>query len=489
MRTAVSTLRWILWMEAGAFLIAAARTMSDPELSYAVRWVILGELIIGAFVLAAAWAMQARARWAVAAGLAVSALNVLLIVMAPFGIYGLIVLGRKSGRNQLGPKPPPLPGAEPVQRVRVMDIALLAMMIAACIPMLEYLRISEVPDIPIAMLIIGLWFEVWIVVLIHELGHCAAGWACGFELVELAVGRTVLLHQDERWQLKRVKKLGAGGLTGIRPRTADHLREKYVLFAAGGPLASLLFAVLLFGLFLASPGRPWQMLSPLIGITAVISFQTFVGNSLPLSSRTRMLRDGARVLHLSRHSAEGQRLLARLQMGLIFTTPMRPRDLPADWIQAGLIVSDGSADHMGGCIRASLFFLDRGEIEAAGRWLDEWMRLHRAWPSGVNRDGSLTEVAYFEARHRGNAAAARELLNAARGRLLVERYTSLRTWAAVLLAEGQSDAALDLIAQAHADLDRRALTGHRLFERDLLADLERSATPTVLELPCATVPL
>lgn len=494
MRTAVSILRWILWCEAAVLLSGAATLATQPELSYpersdGLRWIVLAELILGTLMLLAALSMQMRFRWAVAAGLAVSVLNVMLIVMAPLGIYGLILLCQKAGRNQLGPKPPPLPGAEPPHRVhQAINIALLAATLAACYPMFRYLEVNQVPITPLPLLIVGLWVEIWVVVLVHELGHWFGGWVCGFELVQLAVGRTMLVRQDERWQLKRVKKLGAGGLAGIRPRTADHLREKYALFVAAGPLASLLFAVLLFGLFLISPGRPWQILSPVIGITAAVSFQVFVGNSLPIG-RTRYLGDGTRFRQVCRLTAEGERLLARIHMLLTFTTPLRPRDLPADWIRLGVSMSDDSKDHMSGCVRAYESFLDRGEIEAAGRWLDEWLRIQRAGPIGTSQDHGLTEAAYFEACHRGNAATARELLNGARRQLMVERYSNLRAWAAVMLAEGQYDAALDLIAQARADLDRRAVTGHRMFERDLLADLERSATSNVLELPCATVPV
>jgi hypothetical protein len=337
-------------------------------------------------------------------------------------------------------------------------------------------------------LVLGFFAEAWIAVLAHELGHLVVGWACGFELVQFAVGRTVLVRQDERWQVKRAKKPGAGGWVAIRPRTLAYLREKYVLFVAGGPVASLLFAVLLFGLFLASPGRPWQLLSPIIGITAMISLQTFLGNSFPAQSR-RGMRDGKRILELSRDSTEGRRVVARLQTSMIFTSPLRPRDLPDAWIRTALGNSDSSNSHLAGCIPAYEYLLDRGEIDVAGKWLDEWLRIDRLLPGDIGRDRALTEIAYFEARYRGNAVAARTYLQDAQRQFMVERYSTCRAWAAVMLAEGNCEAASELISQARADLDRRPVTGHRLFERDLLGDLEQSASQNVLELPCATVPV
>jgi hypothetical protein len=246
-----------------------------------------------------------------------------------------------------------------------------------------------------------------------------------------------------------------------------------------------LFGVLLLGLFLVSPGQPWQILAPVIGIAAVVSLQTFVGNALPFRT-SGYFPDGAVFLHLWRRSAEGERSIALLMVELPWTAPVRPRELSEAWIESGVAIPDGSRDHASSCMGAYEYHLDRGETAQAGEWLDQWRALQEKTPGGTGRDQGLIEAAYFEARYRDHAAAARELLAAARRGVLVERYSICRAWAAVTLAEGDSEAALELIAQSRADLDRRRITGHRQFERGLLADLEDQALR--ISLPASAVP-
>jgi hypothetical protein len=242
---------------------------------------------------------------------------------------------------------------------------------------------------------------------------------------------------------------------------------------------------LLLGLFLVSPGRPWQILAPVIAVAAVVSLQTFVGNALPFRGGT-YFTDGSHFFQLWRRSAAGERSMAQLRTLLPWTTLLRPRELSDAWIRSGVAIPDGSRDHMAGCMRAYEYHLDRGETAQAGEWLHEWRVLQTKRPGGTGRDYGLIEAAYFEARYRDHAATARELLAAARSCLLVERYSICRAWAAVMLAEGDREGALELIGQARVDLDRRQITGHRQFERGLLADLEEQASR--ISLPPTAVP-
>jgi hypothetical protein len=89
--------------------------------------------------------------------------------------------------------------------------------------------------------------------------------------------------------------------------------------------------------------------------------------------------------------------------------------------------------------------LDRGDIPAAEGYLETLLANLSAFNSAL-RPSVLIEAAYFTARHRNDAAAARALLEQARGGL-VEPYTRARAEAAVLLAEGRPAEAQTLAAQ------------------------------------------
>jgi hypothetical protein len=79
--------------------------------------------------------------------------------------------------------------------------------------------------------------------------------------------------------------------------------------------------------------------------------------------------------------------------------------------------------------------IDRGEIETAGQHIDAAVALRSVkWTTA---DAILfTEAAYYAARHRGDARAARALLGLADGGDVVD-YLRARAEAAALCAEGR----------------------------------------------------
>jgi hypothetical protein len=89
----------------------------------------------------------------------------------------------------------------------------------------------------------------FVVIAVHEAGHLVAGWAVGFRFHSVRV-RCFHLERDGRclrlrwiWMPDAPRRIG--GFAQMSPRGEGGLRPRLAVFCAGGPVASLLFALAL----------------------------------------------------------------------------------------------------------------------------------------------------------------------------------------------------------------------------------------------------
>lgn len=105
--------------------------------------------------------------------------------------------------------------------------------------------------VPHGLVLLALVPAFFFAVLLHELGHLATGLIAGLSFRKLLVGALMLTHEDRGYRLRFAGKgVMAGGLTVMIPRGPAEIRQKYLLFVAGGPVATLL-------LFLPVALLPW----------------------------------------------------------------------------------------------------------------------------------------------------------------------------------------------------------------------------------------
>ena len=132
-------------------------------------------------------------------------------------------------------------------------------------------------------------------------------------------------------------------------------------------------------------------------------------NFLPLRSGEQ-LADGRRIFALLARNRESGLILAATLMLAEGLSSRRPRD----WDPALLAIMERSPDEVFARLCLYEAAIDRGEIQAAGQHIDAAVALRSAkWTSA---DAILfTEAAYYAARHRGDARAARALLGFADG--------------------------------------------------------------------------
>jgi hypothetical protein len=106
---------------------------------------------------------------------------------------------------------------------------------------------------------------LYLVVLVHELGHAIVGAALGFELRGLAVGPFFLHRLAHGWGLRFSPWLIAGGgLATVAPRSTENLRGKFIRFALGGPVATAIFIVVC----VLYPGGFWRTMLLVVNVVA-----------------------------------------------------------------------------------------------------------------------------------------------------------------------------------------------------------------------------
>jgi hypothetical protein len=223
----------------------------------------------------------------------------------------------------------------------------------------------------------------YVAVLIHELGHVAAGLAVRYPFVYVMVGPVRITKEKQHFKLS-FHKQQLSGLALHLPK-GSRRSWKTVFFALGGPLANVAFACV--ALVLAVDSKFLSLVCPislLLGIANLIPFHTrgFASDGMiiwnALSSSRKAIRDAA-VLRL------GQQLTTR-----------RPRDYRKTWIEKALLCDDPTLATWYGNYFAYLHYNDTEQWELAAGRLEKCLRFAHCVDENLRRH-TMLEAAVFHA--------------------------------------------------------------------------------------------
>ncbi|MEP6694865.1 MAG: M50 family metallopeptidase [Chloroflexota bacterium] len=302
-------------------------------------------------------------------------------------------------------------------------------------------------------------------VVIHELAHVAVGYAAGLRVLRVSLG-PLEIRTYGRPRVRLVPSLQAGVVLvpWDRDTTLGPLRWSLFASTAAGPLAGILFgaaAIWLAGGF--SLRGPTSLLQALGQASLILG----VLNLLPIRT-DQQLSDGRRMFALLLRTSEYAHILAATMMLGEALSGRRPRD----WDPGLLGAMQRSPDEPFARLCLYEVAMDRGEIEIAGRHLDAAVELRKEkWnPS----DAILfNEAAYYAARHRGDARAARTFLSLASTGTVID-YMRARAEAALLCAEGRALEGRQRAAAGLVSLERARRRDEDLC-RDQLEELAHGA--------------
>ncbi|ABW28633.1 cytolysin immunity CylI domain protein, putative [Acaryochloris marina MBIC11017] len=337
---------------------------------------------------------------------------------------------------------------------------------------------SGLPPIVKPLIFLGIFYPYqYFAIFIHELGHYLFSWVNGSELYRFAIGRLILIQTDQGFKLRRCRRQLAGGFAEPIPTSLHRLDRQLFLMIMGGPAASLLlfcFGALpvLFPNLTNSSPIVWYLT-----FISGISLHMAIFNTIPIKIGY-FSTDGRRMLDLAKRNIPGQRFLADYQFNAYLRQGIRPKDIDPDLKNRLLALPENSMDHISGLIMAYYMTLDQGNIQQAGNYLDQALKINAYYPE-LFRASLLLEGAYYEAHIRQHPDVAQQWLDQIQEKVLIDPSTRLRAEAAIHLAAGDKTSAQTKAEESLAILQKpQFLPGFTVFEQDrlqvLLHDL---ATP------------
>ncbi len=257
----------------------------------------------------------------------------------------------------------------------------------------EVVLISCILFIPSFFLVIGL----------HELGHALAGRVMNFDFRMYVVGPFMWVKERSRLVFKWNKNLNvAGGLVVSMPIGTDNLRNRFSIYAFGGPLASMVVAALAYSAYRlvdvdAASGLAQQTGKYFLLVTALLSVGIFVVTVTPLRSGG-FLSDGARILRLQRGGEISRFEVLMLKIISEVSGGTRPRNLDMkELLEANDLARKLNDPYL---VYINSFYyqaaFDRGDLEQAELHLKEYIGRAGDIPEGI-RSSLWLEAAFFYA--------------------------------------------------------------------------------------------
>lgn len=308
------------------------------------------------------------------------------------------------------------------------------------------------------------------VILVHELGHLAGGMARGMRFLLLIVGPLRLRRTVSGIRLDWFFNAASmGGLAATMPDSRKPIRSQFLSLIVGGPLASLLLALLAFGLSVVFDGRVSAHLLILGAMSALI----FVATAIPMRAGG-FLSDGRQFMELLRGGSAVEQRAMLMTAYAESLSGVRPRDRdPTPLARALALAGDEPLRDLTAVLMAYQVALDRRDLAAAAEWIDRIAAGHDAYPGGF-RQVLANEIAYFSARYRRDPATARTWYDRAKGGMVEPSQRALAE-AAIALTSGDATLALQAIQRGEDKLHATSDAGSVPFLQDELSSLRVEA--------------
>ncbi len=246
-----------------------------------------------------------------------------------------------------------------------------------------------------------------LIVLIHELGHIAAGFAVGFHFKTIRIGPLTLVKSPKGLKITLQRLSNLDGFAAMEIPQLRKLRHRLTIYIAAGTLANFLSGFCIW-LFLTSQvsGSLRHTFRQYLGFFAALSILIGGINLIPYQRRNGMFTDGARLLSLAISKVKTRRWLCILALNRQTRSGGRLRDLKQTWIAHSCESPDQSLDALQSFWIAYLVCNDREEPEPAARNLEKCLeRLGIA--SGGFKKMLLMEAAIFHAWFRDDEQKAK----------------------------------------------------------------------------------
>lgn len=299
--------------------------------------------------------------------------------------------------------------------------------------------------------LIGFLAALSVGVLLHELGHLAAGTLADFDFHQILAGPWMVTRESSGYKVRFLPRriLTFAGHTQMIPRTTQNLRRGFAIFAAGGPVATAL-------LFLPVLLVPWGPAAfCLLAADLVLAAFSWIPMTIG-GSHT----DGKILLTLAGTGPSSESFAAVLYVMAIDQRGVEPHQWPreiVDRLESEIAGGARAREFRGeAAMLLAIRAIDEGETTAIAAALEQLLgNAARLRPD--QRRVCFAEAAFFQAVHQRNTVLALDWLQDARK---VKGGVTLKDWdaaaqAAVAMSLENWDQARSQIARAIARLDRQ----------------------------------
>ncbi len=306
--------------------------------------------------------------------------------------------------------------------------------------------VSKITLLALALLFVPIFF---VVIAIHEVGHALAGVWVGFDFRMYVVGPFMWNKEHGRWKFQWNRNVNtAGGMVVCMPTDTNDLGRRFSTYAAGGPVASFLLAILSFGVYrLISIADiaghvGLQTLAYIFLVMAFLSLVIFLVTAIPMHFGG-FSSDGARVLRFLKGGDVARFEILILKFIAGSTAGLRPKLLDMDELnEANTLAVKLNAPF--GVYLHSFFHqaaFDRGETEEAEHHLLDYINRADEVPEGL-RNAVWLDAAFFYAFGKKDLEKALEYWNQFKPAALIPKAQIYATEAAMAVLKNQRDIAL-----------------------------------------------
>jgi hypothetical protein len=328
-----------------------------------------------------------------------------------------------------------------------------------------YYKLLNIPLIIIAY---------FVVIGIHELGHVLAGWSQKFVFRFITVGPFMLEREAGQLKFKWNKQVNLlGGLALSLPNDQYNLVKRYSIFIAGGPIASIIYGLLMLAgttqLSTDNELLHWYLLDSFFIINCLLSLCIGIATLIPLKEGG-FSSDGGKLLNFAKGGLSANVEATFIRYLAMATSGIRPSMMdpkPAEELLKALPDSDMKA-----YFHSILYnhYQDIKELDKAAYHLDEYLKEADNIPKGYVTSLYL-EKAWFEARYNKNLEKALEYFHKEKFGVMIPKVQILRTEAAIALEKKDIILASEKIKQALIELPKLMDKGAIISEKECLEEM------------------
>ncbi len=366
------------------------------------------------------------------------------------------------------------------KRVRIAGIVLLILMggaagfwgaatgmkAAAALPG-EVVAAIALLFIPACFLVIG----------VHEAGHALAGVAMNFDFRMYVVGPLLWDKETTGWKFKWNKNVNTfGGMVICIPPPSDDLNKRFSAYAAGGPLASFLMAVLAYGAYhvlagFAVSGAGTIVVSNILYIISILSAIIFIITMIPVHSGG-FSSDGARMLRMWRGGDTARFEIMLLNIISASMAGTRPSHYSLEDLEEAQLLAEKIDAPMSVYLQYYFYYraLDNHDVDLAEHHLTRYIEQIEAIPEGV-RGSVWIDAAFFYAAVKKDEARAIEYYQLYKPSALIPKAMVLATEAAIANLQNNQEKASLSAQQALAEIPNMIDRGTGLILREKIQEL------------------